>query len=83
MQGPQADSRTRAPDPAAVHDYEKEEGGRYSSVFIEGREFGTRCSTVVIVDRKRRVLFSERTFSPEGAVVNSVEYEFVSGQDKA
>jgi uncharacterized protein with NRDE domain len=38
---------------------------RLSSTFIVGAEYGTRCSTVVLVDRFG-ILFHERRFGPDG-----------------
>jgi uncharacterized protein with NRDE domain len=60
-----------------VHGYETEKDGMYSSIFITGKEFGTRCSTAIIIDNRGNVRFSERTFSPEGSTVKTVEYEFL------
>ncbi|MEN8263383.1 MAG: NRDE family protein [Nitrospirota bacterium] len=69
--------RTRAPRNAlSGHGYETEKEGLYSSIFISGKEFGTRCSTAIIIDNGGNVRFSERTFSPEGLVGKTVEYEF-------
>ena len=69
--------RTRAPRTALpVHAYETEKEGLYSSIFIIGKEFGTRCSTAIIINSRGNVRFSERTFSPEGSAVKTVEYEF-------
>lgn len=69
--------RTRTPRAAlSVHGYETEKEGMYSSIFITGKEFGTRCSTAIIVDSRGNVRFSEKTFSPEGSAVKTVEYEF-------
>ncbi|UCH82100.1 MAG: NRDE family protein [Nitrospiraceae bacterium] len=48
-----------------------------SPIFIKGQEFGTRCSTVILIDKDGKVLFSERTFLPEGTPEKTVEYEFV------
>ncbi len=68
---------TRAPRAeSSVHDYETEKEGLYSSIFITGKEFGTRCSTAIVIDNKGNVRFSERTFSPEGLTLKTVEYEF-------
>jgi uncharacterized protein with NRDE domain len=70
--------RTRAPSAAlSVHGYETEKEGMYSSIFITGKEFGTRCSTAIVIDNRGNVRFSERTFSPEGLTVKTVEYEFM------
>lgn len=37
-------------------------------VFIRGESFGTRCSSIVIVDGERRAAFHERRFDAAGAV---------------
>jgi uncharacterized protein with NRDE domain len=47
-----------------------------SPIFITGREFGTRCSTVIMIDNEGNVFFSEKSFSPEGKEIKKVEYEF-------
>ncbi|MEZ4701949.1 MAG: NRDE family protein [Rhodothermales bacterium] len=39
---------------------------RLSAVFIEGDAYGTRCSTVMLVDREERVEVVERTYYPDG-----------------
>lgn len=70
-------NRTRAPRAeSSAHDYETEKEGLYSSIFITGKEFGTRCSTAIIIDSRGNVRFSEKTFSPEGSAAKTVEYEF-------
>ena len=48
----------------------------YSSIFIRGEEYGTRCSTVILLDRGGHVLFAERSFSPDGKPINTVQYKF-------
>ncbi len=47
------------------------------SLFIEGQDFGTRCSTVIWINDDKKVHFSERTFSPDGTPVKTVQHEFV------
>ncbi|MFH0351114.1 MAG: NRDE family protein [Chromatiales bacterium] len=47
-----------------------------ASIFIASENYGTRCSSVLIQDRDRRVRFVERNFSPEYAAVETVAYEF-------
>ena len=37
-----------------------------SPAFIPGERYGTRASTVLLVDRNRRVTFVERSFGPKG-----------------
>jgi uncharacterized protein with NRDE domain len=47
-----------------------------ASIFIASENYGTRCSSVLIQDRDRRVRFVERNFSPAGAGARTVEFEF-------
>jgi uncharacterized protein with NRDE domain len=54
-----------------------EDKSRISPIFIKGQDFGTRCSTVILVDNKGNVDFSERTFLTEGTPAKTVQYEFV------
>lgn len=39
---------------------------KLSAPFIKTRDYGTRCSTVVLVDRENYVTFAERTFNSTG-----------------
>ena len=46
---------------------------RYQSThFVVGPAYGTRCSTVVLVDAQRRLAFAERTFDASGNLVGEV-----------
>jgi uncharacterized protein with NRDE domain len=47
-----------------------------SSPFIVSPTYGTRCSTVLTVDRAGAARFVERTFAPDGKVRGDVEYRF-------
>lgn len=47
-----------------------------SAVFIKTEKYGTRCSTVVMVDSSNKVQFVERTFNPENDKFSQVEYNF-------
>lgn len=38
-----------------------------STAFIQTPEYGTRCSTVLLVDRSGRACFEEHSFAPDGA----------------
>ncbi len=49
-----------------------------ASIFIASENYGTRCSSVLIQDRDRRVKFVERNFSPEDAGAPTVQFEFDS-----
>ena len=40
-----------------------------STAFIRTPNYGTRCSTVLLVDRTGRVRFEERSFGPDGGIV--------------
>ena len=50
-----------------------------SSAFIASREYGTRSSTVVLVDRNGGVVFEERSFGPNGTPTGEVRHEFHLG----
>jgi uncharacterized protein with NRDE domain len=56
-----------------------EEERFYSPMFIAGKKYGTRCSTVILIDKEGNVFFSEREFSSEGEQTETVEYEFRVG----
>jgi uncharacterized protein with NRDE domain len=47
-----------------------------ASAFIIGEEYGTRSSTVLMVDAQRRVRFEERSFDRHGHRTNTEQYEF-------
>ncbi len=47
-----------------------------SSPFIASQRYGTRCSTVLAICRDGHARFVERTFAPDGAIVNEAEHEF-------
>jgi uncharacterized protein with NRDE domain len=47
-----------------------------SSPFIVGDSYGTRSSTVLLVDRLGGVLFVERSFDPQGNAVGDVRHTF-------
>jgi len=44
--------------------------------FIAGPLYGTRCSTVIIIDRQGHCRFVERRFAPEGAPAGESAFEF-------
>jgi len=44
--------------------------------FVAGPLYGTRCSTVVIIDRQGHCRFEERRFAPEGAPAGESVIEF-------
>lgn len=43
-----------------------------SSVFIRGEEYGTRSSTVLLVDAGRRITLLERTFNPDRSTFDTL-----------
>jgi uncharacterized protein with NRDE domain len=57
-----------------------------SPLFITGPRYGTRCSTVILAGRDRRVEFVERTFVPGAALWEEARHEFeaaaASGRDE-
>jgi uncharacterized protein with NRDE domain len=46
------------------------------SVFVVGEEFGTRCSTVLAIDRAGRGTFLERSFDRAGTAVGDRQFHF-------
>jgi uncharacterized protein with NRDE domain len=69
--------RVRAPDdllPSTGIPRERER--LLSSPFIVDDGYGTRCSTVLTIDRDDGACFVERTFDPRGAPVGEVTYRF-------
>lgn len=49
--------------------------------FIAGSEYGTRCSTVVIVDQHGLCRFIERRFGPDGLELGEAAFEFNFGAE--
>jgi len=49
-------------------------------IFVTGGNYGTRSSTVMIMDDGGRVYFAERSFDAEGKLLENVEYEFKTGE---
>lgn len=47
-----------------------------SSIFIRGMVYGTRSSTVILIDRNNRVTFREKSFSPGQESFVEVVHEF-------
>lgn len=50
-----------------------------SSLFIVSPVYGTRSSTVILIDREESVLFVERVFTPDSRFVKTVRYRFKIG----
>lgn len=48
----------------------------YAPVFIRNPVYGTRCSTVVAIDRKGKGTIIERRFSPEGEQTGETAFDF-------
>jgi uncharacterized protein with NRDE domain len=49
---------------------------KLSSIFIISPEYGTRSSTVLLVDKNKKVYWEERTFSNTGDLTNTVVHSF-------
>ncbi|MGD9041757.1 MAG: NRDE family protein [Desulfobacteraceae bacterium] len=47
-----------------------------SPIFITSPTYGTRCSTIILIDRQDRVTFTEKTFNSDPQHPTSVEYQF-------
>lgn len=45
-----------------------------SSIFVSREEFGTRCSTVILVGRDNRMTFLERSFDAHQKITGTVEF---------
>lgn len=44
-----------------------------SAAFVQTPEYGTRCSSAILVDRDGKILFAERSFGPDGRVTGEVQ----------
>lgn len=60
------------PDTGVPKDWEK----RLSSIFICSEEYGTRTSTLLLINRHQQLSWYERSFLPSGAVYNNVSQHF-------
>ena len=49
---------------------------KLGSIFVKADPFGTRCSTLLSIDAKNRVRFSERNFDHAGNVLGTERYSF-------
>ena len=47
-----------------------------SAIFIPGTDYGTRSSTVILIDRNNHVIFTERSFFKSQEHLSEVSYEF-------
>ncbi len=73
--------RTRYPDlllPDTSVGIERERS--LSSIFVSREEFGTRCSTVILVDRDNRMTFLERSFDANQNNTGTVEFNLAPDQ---
>jgi uncharacterized protein with NRDE domain len=59
----------RAPRHAAPEYYRE-------SLFVEGRDYGTRCSTVLTIARNGAVVFIERRFDADGRTTGEDRFDF-------
>jgi len=50
---------------------------RLSPLFVNSEDYGTRSSTVLLIDRKGKVFFSERSFDKDAQVIDTCAYEFM------
>lgn len=69
--------REKAPDhqlPNTGFSYEFEK--LLSSIFIQGVDYGTRSSTVLLIDRNQLVTFAEKTFIPGQKEASELSYVF-------
>lgn len=49
---------------------------KLSSIFIESPNYGTRSSTLLLIDKQQQVYWQERTFDPAANEINRVEHKF-------
>ncbi len=47
-----------------------------SSAFVRAPDYGTRCSTIIRIERPGRAHFDEWTWDPEGSDLGRVSVEF-------
>jgi uncharacterized protein with NRDE domain len=48
-----------------------------SSAFIAGETYGTRASTVILIDHDDRAVIAERRFGPHGVGLGETRYDLV------
>lgn len=72
MANPQQADDHELPDTGVGADWEK----RLSSVFIHTPEYGTRCSTLVLVDKNRQLHWYERTYNNQGVATQNLQFSF-------
>jgi uncharacterized protein with NRDE domain len=54
---------------------------RRAQLFVPGRDYGTRCSTVVAIDTHGHVLFAEKRFDDRGSELGRSELRFALAPD--
>ncbi|HEY8520380.1 MAG TPA: NRDE family protein [Gammaproteobacteria bacterium] len=54
----------------------RDPNGHESSVFVEGGEYGTRSSAVILLDADGRLSFTERRFGPNGVPTGESHHSF-------
>ena len=59
----------KLPDTGIGYDREK----AISSMFIETSDYGTRCSSIILIDYDNKVSFHEKSYIPEGYVSSDFE----------
>ncbi|MFT4993184.1 MAG: hypothetical protein ACI965_000202 [Paraglaciecola sp.] len=47
-----------------------------SSIFIQGEDYGTRSSTVLLIDKNQQITWQERTFNQQAVCVGQKNYNF-------
>jgi uncharacterized protein with NRDE domain len=52
--------------------------GALAAARIVNPQYGTRCSTVLLLGEDRRIRYAERSFSADGAEQETVQYEFAA-----
>lgn len=65
--------------PASDHELpdtglDKERERLLSSIFIQSPDYGTRCSTVIMVDGNGSGLFSEQSYDPQGQWIDRLDW---------
>lgn len=51
-----------------------------SSAFVRTADYGTRCSTIVLIDNEGRARFTEWTWNANGSLSDQVNYQWRCGQ---
>jgi uncharacterized protein with NRDE domain len=73
MQNDQPASQEKLPDTGIPKELEKS----LSSIFIETEKYGTRSTTVLLIDKNGMVTFEERRYKPHTKeVVETNQFEF-------